>query len=213
MSFDFKGLINGTPLLPILQPESVEQALAIAGAVYKSGLKSIEVVRRTAEAAAAVSAIRETYPDLLVGMGTVLNKDHVQEAVDAGSQFIITPTISEKLLGALSDSGLPYLPGTATPSDILLAIEAGLTDVKFFPATLNGGAPMLNNLRAIFPQVSVCPTGGISGSNLHEFSSLPNVFAVGGSWMIPKQCVAKGDWEGITAACVQAQSLFIRDAA
>ncbi|GGF77215.1 bifunctional 4-hydroxy-2-oxoglutarate aldolase/2-dehydro-3-deoxy-phosphogluconate aldolase [Alteromonas lipolytica] len=210
---DFKGLIRGTPLLPILQPDTVEQAVNIAGAVYASGLRSVEVVRRTSAAAAAVSAIRETYPDLLVGMGTVLNAEHVREAVDAGSQFIITPTISEKLLTALSDSPVPYLPGTASPSDILLAVEAGLSEVKFFPAAVCGGAAMLNNYRAIFPEVSLCPTGGISGDNLHEFSSLPNVFAVGGSWMIPKACVAESDWQGITAACSLAQQQYTKEPA
>lgn len=207
---DFKGLLRGTPLLPIVQPDNVEQALNIAGAVYASGLRSIEVVRRTAAAAASVTAIREAYPDLLVGLGTVLNADHVREAVDAGSQFIITPTISEKLLNALSDISIPYLPGTASPSDILLAMEAGLNEVKFFPASLCGGAAMLNNYRSIFPEVSLCPTGGISGDNLHEFSSLPNVFAVGGSWMIPKDCVAAGDWQGITAACTLAQQHYTK---
>ncbi|MAJ70299.1 MAG: keto-deoxy-phosphogluconate aldolase, partial [Alteromonadaceae bacterium TMED7] len=121
---DFKSLIKGTPLLPILQPQSVEQAVNIAGAVHASGLRSIEVVRRTPVAATAVTAIREAFPELLVGMGTVLNQAHVQEAVDAGSQFIITPTLSEKLLSALSDINIPYLPGTASPSDILLAVEA-----------------------------------------------------------------------------------------
>ena len=198
---DFKSLIKGTPLLPILQPQSVEQAVNIAGAVHASGLRSIEVVRRTPVAAAAVTAIREAFPE------------HVQEAVDAGSQFIITPTISEKLLSALSDINIPYLPGTASPSDILLAVEAGLSEVKFFPASLSGGAAMLKNFSAIFPEVSLCPTGGISNSNLHEYSSLPNVFAVGGSWMIPKRCVASGDWQGVTAACALAQQQFTKDAA
>ena len=210
---DFKSLIEGTPLLPILQPHSVEQAVNIAGAVHASGLRSIEVVRRTPVAAAAVTAIREAFPELLVGMGTVLNQAHVQEAVDAGSQFIITPTLSEKLLSALSDINIPYLPGTASPSDILLAVEAGLSEVKFFPASLSGGAAMLKNFSAIFPEVSLCPTGGTSNANLHEYSSLPNVFAVGGSWMIPKSCVASGDWQGVTAACTLAQQQFTKDAA
>ncbi len=209
----FRALIQGTPLLPILQPESVEQAINIARAVHNSGLRSIEVVRRTPAAAAAVTAIREQFPDMLVGMGTVLNAEQVQEAKDAGSQFIITPTLSEKLLGSLSDAQLPFLPGTATPSDILLAVDAGLTEAKFFPATLCGGVGMLKNFGAIFPQVSFCPTGGIADHNLHEFSALPNVFAVGGSWMIPKDCVKAGNWQGITDACVVAQGQFIEDAA
>ncbi|MEC7689177.1 MAG: bifunctional 4-hydroxy-2-oxoglutarate aldolase/2-dehydro-3-deoxy-phosphogluconate aldolase [Pseudomonadota bacterium] len=203
-----KHIVKGAPILPILQADSVEQALNIAKAVEASGLKNLEVVRRTDAAAASVTAIREAFPDMVVGMGTVLSPEHAKEAVEAGSQFLVTPTVSPRLLDGLMSSGVPFIPGTSNPADILMASEYGLTELKFFPAHLSGGAPMLKALGGIFQNISFCPTGGISGSNLNDYLSLKNVFAVGGSWMIPSDMVKAEHWQGITDTCKQALEAF-----
>lgn len=203
-----KHIVKGAPILPILQADSVEQALNIAKAVEASGLKNLEVVRRTDAAAASVTAIREAFPDMVVGMGTVLSPEHAKEAVEAGSQFLVTPTVSPRLLDGLMSSGVPFIPGTSNPADILMASEYGLTELKFFPAHLSGGAPMLKALGGIFQNISFCPTGGISGSNLNDYLSLKNVFAVGGSWMIPSDMVKAENWQGITDTCKQALEAF-----
>ena len=203
-----KHIVKGAPILPILQADSVEQALNIAKAVEASGLKNLEVVRRTDAAAASVTAIREAFPDMVVGMGTVLSPEHAKEAVEAGSQFLVTPTVSPRLLDGLMSSGVPFIPGTSNPADILMASEYGLTELKFFPAHLSGGAPMLKALGGIFQNISFCPTGGISGSNLNDYLGLKNVFAVGGSWMIPSDMVKAENWQGITDTCKQALEAF-----
>ncbi|MCY7297199.1 bifunctional 4-hydroxy-2-oxoglutarate aldolase/2-dehydro-3-deoxy-phosphogluconate aldolase [Alteromonas sp. a30] len=202
------SVITGAPILPILQPKSPEQAVAIAGAVRAGGLTNLEVVRRTDAAGAAITAIREAYPDMIVGMGTVLNEAQVQEAIDVGSQFIVTPTVSPRLLDALMAADIPFIPGTASPSDILMASEYGLTELKFFPAHLNGGAGFLKAVSSIFQNIQFCPTGGVSAQNINQYLPLANVFAVGGSWMIPQDKVEAEDWQSITQSCAEAITLY-----
>ena len=203
-----QSVVKGTPILPILQADTVDEALDIARAVEASGLKNLEVVRRTDAAAACVTAIRKAFPDMVVGMGTVLTPEHAKEAVDAGSQFLVTPTLSPRLLDGLMSSGVPFIPGTSNPADILMASEYGLKELKFFPAHLSGGAPMLKALSTIFQDIKFCPTGGVSGDNLGDYLKLKNVFAVGGSWMIPSDDVKNGNWDSITQKCKQAIAAF-----
>lgn len=208
-----RSIISGAPILPILQADTVEQGVAIAGAIEASGLRNIEVVRRTPVALDVVSAIRKNFPDMVVGLGTVMSPSDVDDAKQAGSQFIVTPALSSKLLEALLASELPFIPGTANPADVLLATEYGIKEMKFFPASLSGGAAMLQALGSVFSKVSFCPTGGISQQNMHEYLALPNVFAVGGSWMIPKGLVQAGDWQGVRSLCFEAIQAFDRKAA
>ena len=203
-----QSVVKGTPILPILQADTVDEALDIARAVQASGLKNLEVVRRTDAAADCVAAIRESLPDMVVGMGTVLTPEHAKEAVDAGSQFLVTPTLSPRLLDGLMSSGVPFIPGTSNPADILMASEYGLKELKFFPAHLSGGAPMLKALSSIFKDIKFCPTGGVSGDNVGGYLKLNNVFAVGGSWMIPSSDVKSGNWHSITQKCEQAIAAF-----
>ncbi|QJR81117.1 bifunctional 4-hydroxy-2-oxoglutarate aldolase/2-dehydro-3-deoxy-phosphogluconate aldolase [Alteromonas pelagimontana] len=211
--YGIRNLLKGAPILPIVQADTVEQALAVAEAVKNSGLKNIEVVRRTAVAADAVTAIRQKFPELVVGMGTILTTSQIAEAKAAGSQFIVTPTVSPTLLQALVEAELPFIPGTANAADILMAAEFGVKELKFFPAHLNGGAPMLKALSSIFQNIVFCPTGGVTQQNMTEYLALPNVFAVGGSWMLPTEMVKAGNWQGLTDLCAQALSAFDNEAA
>jgi len=200
----FSSLMGSQTLLPIIQADSVEQGVNIAKAMAASGLKLVEVVLRTKEALKVLTAIKQQVPQLLVGAGTVINVTSLQQAIDAGADFIVTPAVSEKLLSHLAVCSLPVLPGVSNTADILMAREFGFTELKLFPAVLSGGASFLSTISSIFPDIKFCPTGGVSSQNKTEFLSLDNVMAVGGTWVCRKEWVVNEEWQAITDACSKA---------
>ena len=197
----FSSLMGKQTLLPIIQADSAEQGVQIAAAMAEAGLGLVEVVLRTEASLAALSAIKKALPHLQVGAGTVTNEVILKQAIDAGSDFIITPAVSERLLGYLSDCKIPVLPGVSNTGEILLSREFGFTEMKLFPASLAGGAKFLSAVSSVFQDVIFCPTGGVTYENRHDFLSLNNVFAVGGTWVAQKEWVKNGDWHLITEAC------------
>ncbi|ARD45186.1 bifunctional 4-hydroxy-2-oxoglutarate aldolase/2-dehydro-3-deoxy-phosphogluconate aldolase [Colwellia sp. PAMC 21821] len=203
----FSTLMGKQKLLPIIQADSVSQGLEIAKAMATAGIGLVEVVLRTQASIDIIKAIKLELPDLKVGAGTVLDADILQQALAAGSDFIITPTISSSLLTHLAHCKVPVLPGVSNSSDILLAREFGYTELKLFPASLSGGAPFLKAMGSVFKDISFCPTGGINEKNQDEFLSLTNVFAVGGTWIANPEWVANEEWSKITAACKAAQDI------
>ncbi len=200
----FSQMMGSQTLLPIIQADSVEQGVNIAKAMAASGLKLVEVVLRTAEALNVLTAIKEQVPELLVGAGTVVNVNSLQQAIDAGADFIVTPAISEKLLSHLATCSIPVLPGVSNTADILMAREFGFTELKLFPAALSGGAPFLAAISSVFQDITFCPTGGVSAGNKEEYLSLNNVIAIGGTWVCRKEWVVNEDWQAITDACYEA---------
>lgn len=194
-------------LLPIIQANSVEQGLEIAKAMSTAGINLVEVVLRTQASLEVLSAIKHELPHLSVGAGTVIDADILKQALAAGSDFIITPTISSELLTHLAKCTVPVLPGVSNAADILLAREFGYSELKLFPASLSGGAPFLSAMSSIFKDITFCPTGGINEHNQQEFLSLANVFAVGGTWVAKSDWVEQGQWSKIIAACKAAQGL------
>ena len=200
----FSSLMGSQTLLPIIQAETPEQGVNIAKAMADAGLKLVEVVLRTEKSLAALKAIKEQVPELIVGAGTVINEEILQQAIGAGADFIVTPAISDKLLGQLAKCGIPAVPGVSNTADILLAIEHGFTELKLFPASLSGGAPFLKAVGSVFQGITFCPTGGISPSNKMDYLSLDNVIAVGGTWVCNKEWVANEDWQAITDSCKEA---------
>lgn len=200
----FSSLMGTQTLLPIIQAESVEQGVNIAKAMAAAGLKLVEVVLRTDASLEAITAIKQQVPELIVGAGTVTNEVILQQAIDAGSDFIVTPAVSEKLLGFLVDCGVPVLPGVSNTGDILMAREFGFTELKLFPASLSGGAPFLSAVNSVFQDIKFCPTGGVSANNKNEYLSLTNVIAVGGTWVCRKEWVESENWQAITDACREA---------
>jgi len=200
----FSELMGSQTLLPIIQADNVEQGVNIAKAMASSGLQLVEVVLRTTEALEVIKAIKLQVPGLLVGAGTVVNVTSLQQAIDAGADFIVTPAVSEKLLSHLAVCGIPVLPGVSNTADILMAREFGFTELKLFPAELSGGAAFLSAISAVFQGITFCPTGGVSAQNKEEYLSLNNVIAVGGSWVCRKEWVLNEDWPAITQACSQA---------
>lgn len=200
----FSSLMGSQTLLPIIQADSAEQGVNIAKAMAASGLKLVEVVLRTEGALDALMAIKQQVPELLVGAGTIINETILHQAIDAGADFIVTPAVSEKLLGYLVDCDIPVLPGVSNTGDILMAREFGFTELKLFPASLSGGVPFLSAVSNIFKDIKFCPTGGISAQNSDEYLSLKNVIAVGGTWVCPNDWVINEDWQSITDACNKA---------
>lgn len=197
----FQSLMNGQTLLPIIQADTPEQGVKIASAMAEAGLKLVEVVLRTEQSLAALTAIKQQVPELIVGAGTVTNEVILQQAIDAGADFIVTPAISEKFLGHLANCGIPVVPGVSNTADILLAREFGFTELKLFPASLSGGAPFLAAVGSVFQDIVFCPTGGISPDNKQDYLSLNNVIAVGGTWVCKKEWVAENNWQVITDTC------------
>lgn len=201
----FSNLMGAQTLLPIIQADSVDQGLNIAKAMSEAGIGLVEVVLRTDASIDIVRALKKELPNLKVGAGTVIDADILKQALDAGSDFIITPTITSQLLTDLSQCPVPVVPGVSCASDILLAREFGYKEVKLFPASLSGGAPFIKAMSSIFRDITFCPTGGIHEGNQQEFLALSNVFAVGGTWIAKPEWVEQGQWEKITSACKAAQ--------
>ena len=178
--------------------------------MQQGGVAAVEVVLRTPAALEAISLIRQELPQLIVGAGTILSAKDAKNAKDAGAQFLVSPASTPALLQAMIATDLPLAPGVSTASEIAMAIELGLSELKFFPAHLSGGSAMLKALSSIFRHVRFCPTGGIGLHNLQEFLHLPNVFVVGGSWLTPAELLQTGDYAGITRIVEQSLALAER---
>ncbi|RPF22625.1 bifunctional 4-hydroxy-2-oxoglutarate aldolase/2-dehydro-3-deoxy-phosphogluconate aldolase [Myceligenerans xiligouense] len=194
-------------VVPVVVVDDATQGLGVARALDDGGLPVAEVTFRTSGARAAIEAITAECPGMLVGAGTVVSPRQVDEAVTAGASFLVSPGLSEAVVRAAQEAGVPILPGVATASDIMAALDLGITTVKLFPAGVVGGPGAIKALSGPFGQVRFVPTGGVSAANLPEYLGLPSVLAVGGSWMVDKTLVAAGDLAEITRRTAQAVSL------
>ncbi|QUD88754.1 bifunctional 4-hydroxy-2-oxoglutarate aldolase/2-dehydro-3-deoxy-phosphogluconate aldolase [Phenylobacterium montanum] len=195
------------PVIPVLTIDRIEDAVPLAAALTAGGLYAIEVTLRTPAALEAITAIATEVPDAVVGAGTVLNARHYELASDAGARFIVSPGLTDGLIGAAADSEVPLLAGTANASDIMRGLEAGLTHFKFFPAETSGGAAAIKALGGPFGDVRFCPTGGISLKTAPDYLALPNVLCVGGGWVAPAAAVEARDWGRITELAREAAAL------
>ena len=195
------------PVMPVLVIDERDHAVPLARALLAGGIRVLEVTLRTPVAFDAVRAIRDAVPEAVVGMGTLTRPQDLSAARDAGAVFGVSPGLSPGLLDAARDSGLPLLPGTMTPSDVMTVRAAGLRVCKLFPAAVAGGLDMLKALHGPFPDQVFCPTGGIDVASAPAYLAQPNVACVGGSWVAPKALVQAGDWAAITALAAAAQRL------
>jgi len=191
-------ILKDGPVMPVIVLNELKHAVPLAQALVAGGIRVLEVTMRTPIALDCVRAIRAAVPDAIVGVGTVTGPDDVLAAITAGAQFGVSPGATPALLDAINKSGLPFLPGTMTPSEVLTARDAGFRALKLFPAGPAGGIPMLKALASVFSDVLFCPTGGIDAASAHGYLALPNVACVGGSWLAPQALIAAGDWDGIT---------------
>ena len=202
-----RQLLASAPVIPVITIERAADAVPLARALVKGGLRVIEITLRTDAAMEAASAIIAGVPDAIVGLGTVLTPDDLARAQRIGAAFAISPGCSDALLRAAAAGDFAYVPGIQTASDLIACVTAGFDVVKFFPAVSAGGIPALNALSGPFPSVSYCPTGGIGESNAAEWLAHPKVCSVGGSWIAPAGAIAKGDWQGIEARARAASQL------
>lgn len=171
-------------LVPVVTIQRIEDADEMLGALVAGGLPVAEICFRTDCAEEAIKLAVKKYPDMLVGAGTVINKEQCERAIKAGAKFIVSPGLSEEVAEVCKEKDVPYLPGIVTPTEIMKALSLRLTNLKFFPAGNFGGLKTIKALSAAFPQVRFMPTGGVSLENMNEYLSFPKIFACGGSWMM-----------------------------
>ncbi len=201
---DIATLLRLAPVVPVLVIEDAETAVPLARALVKGGLKLLEVTLRTPAALDSIRRIAGEVEDAVVGAGTVLHPDDMDRAKSAGAQFAVSPGLTDALA---TPGSLPLLPGAATASEVMRAIEAGFSYLKFFPAVPAGGIGALKALAGPFPDIGFCPTGGIDAASAPEFLKLANVICIGGSWVAPAQAVRDGDWARITELAAAAAAL------
>jgi len=203
---DLADIMTAAPVIPVLVIERVEDAVPIAQALVEGGLPVLEVTLRTPAALDAIRAMKSV-PGAIVGAGTVLNRTSLHQAIEAGAEFAVSPGLTDSLAEAARDAPVPLLPGVASASDIMRALDHGFTRLKFFPAVASGGIPALKGLSAVFGNITFCPTGGITADSARDWLALPSVACVGGSWLVPGG--SSGDSAAITARAREAAALSI----
>lgn len=196
-------------IVPVIKLEDAKDAVPLATALVEGGLPCAEVTFRTAAAEESIRLMREAYPDMLIGAGTVLTTEQVDKAVAAGATFIVSPGLNPKVVSHCIDKGIPITPGCSNPSDIEAAIELGLDVVKFFPAEPAGGLAMIKAMAAPYGNIRFIPTGGINAKNLLSYLDFPKVIACGGSWMVSDEMVKAGEFDKITALAKEAVALML----
>ncbi|MFD4260280.1 bifunctional 4-hydroxy-2-oxoglutarate aldolase/2-dehydro-3-deoxy-phosphogluconate aldolase [Streptomyces sp. NPDC058534] len=201
------SVLDLAPVVPVVVVDDLADAVPLARALVAGGLPAIEVTLRTPVAVDAIRAIADEVPGAVVGAGTVITPGQVGEVVAAGARFLVSPGWTEVLLDAMRASGVPFLPGVSTTSEVVALLERGVREMKFFPAEAAGGTAYLKALAAPLPQARFCPTGGIGPGSAPEYLALPNVGCVGGSWMLPKDAVADRDWGRVEALARAAAAL------
>jgi 2-dehydro-3-deoxyphosphogluconate aldolase / (4S)-4-hydroxy-2-oxoglutarate aldolase len=192
-----RDLLSISPVVPVVVLDSAADAVPLARALARGGVRIMEITLRTAAGLEAIERVAAEVPETTVGAGTVTTPEEAAAAVKAGAQFIVTPGATDRLLAAALDTGLPLLAGANTLTEILRLREHGQQAVKFFPAEASGGAAYLKAVAGPVPDVSFCPTGGIGPANAAQYLALPNVGCVGGSWLTPAAAVRAGDWAAI----------------
>jgi 2-dehydro-3-deoxyphosphogluconate aldolase / (4S)-4-hydroxy-2-oxoglutarate aldolase len=192
-------VMQDAPVIPVIVLHEVAHAVPMARALVAGGIRMLEVTLRTPQALACMEAIARDVPEAVLGAGTLRSAADARAAADAGARFAVSPGYTPALGQACRDLQLPLLPGVATGSEIMMCQEDGLTELKFFPAMQAGGAAMLKAWSGPFTDIRFCPTGGVTAANAADLLALPNVVCVGGSWLVPADALAQGDWARITA--------------
>lgn len=201
------SVLDLAPVVPVVVLHDAADAVPLARALVAGGLPAIEVTLRTPAALESIRAMAAEVPGAVVGAGTVISPEHVRGTVDAGARFLVSPGWTDALLEAMKASGVPFLPGVSTTSEVVALLERGVREMKFFPAEAAGGTAYLKALSAPLPQARFCPTGGISLASAPSYLALPNVGCVGGSWMVPGDAVAAKDWDRVARLAAEAAAL------
>jgi len=192
-----RDLLDGNPVIPVITIEQVADALPLAEALVAGGIKVLEVTLRTDVAVDGIREIIRHVPEAIVGTGTVLSEEQMKLSEDLGCKFMISPGITEQLLSLSQNSSVPFLPGISSVSELMIGMQYGLQNFKFFPAEVSGGVPALKAMAGPFAGVKFCPTGGIGLHNALDYLALPNVMAVGGSWIADQKLIRDKRWDEI----------------
>jgi 2-dehydro-3-deoxyphosphogluconate aldolase/(4S)-4-hydroxy-2-oxoglutarate aldolase len=195
---NFSAMLRAARVLPILTVRDVSQAVRAAEALAAGGLSVMEITLRTDVAVAAIRAIRNEVPGVIIGAGTLLKRGDFARAEDAGAQFAVSPGLTDELAQDAIQSPLPFLPGVQTAANVMRAVGYGFRELKFYPARAAGGVDVLVDFSSIFPQVGWCPTGKIGRDDVAGYLALPSVLCCGGSWVAPQDMQSREDWQGIT---------------
>ncbi|OIJ86142.1 bifunctional 4-hydroxy-2-oxoglutarate aldolase/2-dehydro-3-deoxy-phosphogluconate aldolase [Streptomyces colonosanans] len=201
------SVLDLAPVVPVVVLQEAADAVPLARALVAGGLPAIEVTLRTPAGLGAIRAIAAEVAGAVAGAGTVITPRQVTECVAAGARFLVSPGWTDALLAAMQASGVPFLPGVSTTSEVVALLERGVREMKFFPAQAAGGTAYLKSLAGPLPQARFCPTGGIGPANAPEYLALPNVGCVGGTWMVPQDAIAAKDWTRIERLARQAAAL------
>lgn len=194
-------------IIPVVVLNDAKDAEPLGKALMNGGLPAAEVTFRTDAAEESIRIMAEKFPDMLVGAGTVLTIDQVNRAVNAGAKFIVSPGFDPEIVKYCVDNDIPVCPGTATPSEMIAAMNLGLDHVKFFPAELNGGLKKIKAITAALTSLKVMPTGGISADNVVDYLKDPHIFCAGGSWMVKGDMIKAGEWDAIEAKVKEAADI------
>lgn len=194
-------------VVPVIVLTDARQAVPLAHALLEGGIDVMEITLRSDVALDAIEAVAKAVPQMHLGAGTVTRASDVPRVIDAGARFALSPGCTDALVDAMRATGLPFIPGVMTPGEVMRARDQGFTLMKLFPAQQAGGIGMLKALGAPIPDVSFCPTGGVSPQNLRDFLALPNVAMAGGSWLTPADALRDGDWARITTLAREATTL------
>ncbi|WMN61406.1 bifunctional 4-hydroxy-2-oxoglutarate aldolase/2-dehydro-3-deoxy-phosphogluconate aldolase [Pseudoalteromonas xiamenensis] len=204
---NIEAILSSAPVVPVVVIDNLDDAAPLAKALYAGGLRALEITLRTPVAAEAVKLMKQAVPEAFVGTGTVVDKATFDASVEAGADFMVSPGVTDELIALAKSTDIPFLPGAATPSEVMRLASHGFKFLKFFPAEAAGGAPMLKSIGGPIPHVKFCPTGGITLESAPKYLSLSNVVCVGGTWMVDKQLIANKDWQAIEALAKQASQI------
>ncbi len=192
-------VLKSGPVVPVIVIENINHAVPLARALVAGGIKVLEITLRSKVAVEAIRRVISEVPEAIVGAGTVTTPGDLQAVTEAGAVFAISPGLTPALLTAANQGSIALIPGISTASELMIGMEKGYTEFKFFPAETAGGVSMLKAIGGPFPHITFCPTGGISLKNFNEYLALDNVACVGGSWIVPANCIEQEDWQCITA--------------
>ncbi|NLJ71069.1 MAG: bifunctional 4-hydroxy-2-oxoglutarate aldolase/2-dehydro-3-deoxy-phosphogluconate aldolase [Clostridiaceae bacterium] len=201
-------LLEGHGVIPVIKFSDVSEALPLADALSAGGINVMEITFRSDAAYGAIKKVAAEKPDILVGAGTVVNVAQLEQAIDAGAKFVVSPGFDPEIVETGLKAGLIMLPGVITPSEIMAAMKLGLTILKYFPASVFGGLKAIKTYASVFGNVKFMPTGGVSAANLAEFLAVPNIQACGGSWMCSGEMIKEQKWDEITKLSAEATAIY-----
>ncbi|MEK2080042.1 bifunctional 4-hydroxy-2-oxoglutarate aldolase/2-dehydro-3-deoxy-phosphogluconate aldolase [Vibrio parahaemolyticus] len=202
-----KEQLKALKVIPVIAIDKAEDIIPLGKILAENGLPAAEITFRSAAAAEAIRLLRETQPDMLIGAGTVLNREQAIAAKEAGATFIVSPGFNPNTVKACQEIGIDIVPGVNNPSTVEAALEMGLTTLKFFPAEASGGINMVKSLLAPYTDIELMPTGGINPANIKDYLAIPRVLACGGTWMVDKKLLEEGNWEELARLTREAVAL------